>query len=118
MSDVGTRMIDEWVRQNQFAHIEFRAFHGERQACIKDRLQVWQVIQVARGYEMDEAKTAEHLGLASQQVRIAIHYSEADPEEIDASIADSEALGFEQIKRQLSNARVFEFALPATEEAS
>jgi hypothetical protein len=32
-------MSQEWLRQNRFAHIEFRSFNGERHACIKDRLQ-------------------------------------------------------------------------------
>ena len=53
VSDVGARMVEEWLRQNQFAHIEFRAFNAERHACIKERLQVWQVILVAKGYGMD-----------------------------------------------------------------
>ncbi len=69
LSDVSAWMIEEWVRQNQFAHIEFRSFHGERQACIKGRLQVWQTIQVAKAYSMDVAKTAAHLELQPEQVQ-------------------------------------------------
>jgi len=108
ISDVGARMIEEWVRQNTFAHIEFRSFHGERQACIRGRLQVWQVIMVAQDYDMQVEKTAQHLGLTKEQVQAALHYYEAYPKEIDAAIRDNDALDYEALKRRLPNLRLFE----------
>src|SRR4051794_34443697 len=57
LNDIGVRIVEEWLRQNRFAHIEFRPFQGERHACVKDRLQVWQVILVARGYGMAVGET-------------------------------------------------------------
>src|SRR5688572_1352004 len=92
LSDVSAWMIEEWVRENQFAHIEFRSFNGERQACIKGRLQVWQAIQVAKSYDMNVEETAEHLGLEREQVQAAVHYYEAYPEEIDQRIAENETI--------------------------
>ncbi|HZT40865.1 MAG TPA: hypothetical protein VFA07_01685 [Chthonomonadaceae bacterium] len=94
-----------------FDSIEFREFNGERHACVKGRLQVWQVIEVAEGYGMDVARTAEHLGLSLDQVQAAFHYYEANPEEIDPVIADNQSITFEQIKRLLPNARLFEVRL-------
>jgi hypothetical protein len=38
---------------NEFAHIEFRSFNGERHACIQGSLPVWQLIEVARNYDRD-----------------------------------------------------------------
>jgi len=108
LSDVSAWMIEEWVRENQFAHIEFRSFQGERQACIKERLQVWQVIQVAKSYALEIVQTAAHLGLEAEQVQAALHYYEAYPDEIDQSIATNEAVNFEQVKRLLPNARLSE----------
>src|SRR5215472_2491762 len=115
LSDVGARMIEEWVRQNRFAHIEFRVFNGERHACVKGRLQVWQVIEVAQGYDMDVARTAELLGLSPEQVQAAFDYYEANPEEIDPVIADNQSITFEQIKRLLPNAILFEVDLATFE---
>jgi len=98
VSEVGARMVEEWLRQDQFAYIEFRAFGGERQACIKGRLQVWQVIQVARSYEMDVPQTAAHLQLLPEQVEGAFQYYQAYPEEIDLALAENR-VGFERLKQ-------------------
>src|SRR5438045_988796 len=91
VNEVGVRIVEEWLRQNGFAHIEFRTFQGERHACVKDRLQVWQVIMVARGYGMDVAKTAEHLRLKPDQVQSAFNYYGTYPEEIDRALQENGA---------------------------
>ena len=117
LSDVGARMIEEWVRQSQFAHIEFRSFNGERHACVKERLQVWQVVMVARDYEMDVEKTAKHLGHTREQTQSAFHYYEAYTEEIDVALAENDAMGYDQIKRLLPNARLSIVAVSRSEES-
>jgi len=98
VSEVGARMVEEWLRQDQFPYIEFRAFGGERQACIKGRLQVWQVIQVARSYGMDVSQTAAHLQLLPEQVEGAFQYCQAYAEEIDHALAENR-VGFERLKQ-------------------
>ena len=30
VNEIGTRIVEEWLRQQRFAHIEFRSFNGER----------------------------------------------------------------------------------------
>jgi uncharacterized protein (DUF433 family) len=100
LNEVGARIVEEWLRQNRFAHIEFRPFLGERHACIKDRLQVWQVILVARSYSMDGEKTAEHLGLKAEQVQAAFSYYAAYPQEIDQALRENE-IGYERLKERL-----------------
>ena len=116
LSDVSAWMIEEWVRENSFAHIEFRSFQGERQACIQGRLQVWQGIQVAKAYAMDLEKSAAHLGLELEQMQAAFHYYEAYPEEIDQRIAANETIDFDAVKRLLPNARLSEVPVPARQE--
>lgn len=116
LSDVSAWMIEEWVRENSFTHIEFRSFQGERQACIQGRLQVWQAIQVAKAYAMDLQKSAVHLGLEPEQLQAAFHYYEAYPEEIDQRIAINEAIDFDTVKRLLPSARLSEVPVPAREE--
>lgn len=108
MSDVGAWMIEEWVRQYRFARIEFRSFHGLRQACVRGRLQVWQVIMVARDYEMDVEKTAQHLGLTHEQVESAFQYYSAYPEEIDAALEENDSLDYDTLKRRLPGLSLFE----------
>jgi hypothetical protein len=100
VNEIGVRIVEEWLRQNRFAHIEFRSFQGERHACIKDRLQVWQVIMVAKGYGMDVEKTAGHLCLRPDQVQAAFNYYEAYPEEIDQALQENDA-GYERLKERL-----------------
>jgi uncharacterized protein (DUF433 family) len=112
LNEVGVRIVEEWLRQNRFAHIEFRTFQGERHACIKDRLQVWQVIMVARGYGMDVEKTAEHLSLDAAQVQAAVNYYAAYPDEIDQALQENDA-GYERLKERLLSLQLVEADLPA-----
>jgi hypothetical protein len=62
MSSDHLHFQEESRRTSAFAQIEFRSFNGERHACIQGSLPVWQLIEVARNYEMDAQKTAEHFG--------------------------------------------------------
>jgi uncharacterized protein (DUF433 family) len=100
VSDVGARIVEEWLRQDQFAHIEFRSFNGERHACIKERLQVWQVILVAKGCGMDVQQTAQHLLLKPEQVQAALNYYAAYPAEIDQALEENR-LGYERLRQRL-----------------
>ena len=93
-------VVEEWLRQNRFALIEFRGFSGERHACIKGRLQVWQVIEVARGYNMDARKTAEHLELSPEQVESAFQYYHAYPSEVEQALNENK-VGYERLKQML-----------------
>jgi hypothetical protein len=101
LNDVATRSIEEWLRQEEFADIEFRNFNGERHACLKGALPVWQLIMVARDYAMDAAKTAAHFRFPLHRVKAGFHYYEAYPQEIDQAIADNEAMTFDKLKRLL-----------------
>src|SRR5579884_2945404 len=100
VSEVGARIVDEWLRLNRFPYIEFRSINGERVACLKGRLEVWQVIMVAQGYENDVARTAGHLDLQPEQVQAALDYAAAYPAEIEAALAENRE-GFERLKRLL-----------------
>ena len=97
VSEMGARLIEEGLRQQRFPHIEFRSFNGQRHACIKGALQVWQLILVAKGYEMDMEKTAAHLDLKVQEVQAAIVYYHTFPREIDEALKEND-LGFHGLK--------------------
>ena len=98
VSEVGARMLEEWLRQEHFPYIEFRVFNGERTACIKGRLQVWQVIHVAKAFKMDVSKTAAHLELSTDQVESAFQYYATFPDEIDQAL-DANDVGFDRLKQ-------------------
>jgi hypothetical protein len=101
INEAASRSIEEWLRQEEFADIEFRNFNGERHACLKGALPIWQVIMVARDYGMDAGKTAGHFRFPLQRVKAAYHYYEAYPQEVDQAIADNNAVTFDTLKRLL-----------------
>lgn len=105
VSEVGGRLIEEGIRQTRFPHIEFLSFAGERHACIKGALQVWQAIMVAKGYEMDAEKTASDLSLKPEQVQAAINYYQSYPAEIDQALEENQ-IGEERLQQMFPNLRV------------
>lgn len=111
VNDWGATLMEEARRMNEFAEIEFRVFNGERHACIKGQLQVWQVIAVAQGYGMDAEKTAAHFDWPTWKAQAAFNYYEAFPEEIDQAIADNRSMGYEKLKRLFPQMKLVEVSL-------
>ena len=89
ISEVGARFITEGLRESRFPYIEFRSFNGERHACIKGGLQVWQLMMAARDFGLDVDKIAYHLDLKPEQVKAGLHYYEVYPEEIDLALEEN-----------------------------
>ena len=101
VNEMGARSIEEWLRQSELADIEFRTFSGQRHACIKGALPVWQLIMVARHYGMDVQKTAAHFEWPPRKVQAGFTYYQAYPAEIDQAIADNQSMSAEQLRRVL-----------------
>ncbi len=108
VNEMGVLSIEEWLRQNEFAGIEFRSFGGQRHACLKGALQVWQLIMVAQSYGMSPERTAEHFGWSVERVLPGFHYYEAYPDEINQALEDNDAMTPERMKRLLPTLHVFE----------
>ena len=107
VSEIGGRMVEEWLRQRKFPEIEFRDILGERVACVKGRLEIWQLRLVSRHYtEETVAKTAEHLVLRPEQVQCALDYYSAYPEEIDAALAENDSMNYEEMKRRYPQLKI------------
>ena len=107
-SETGAMFIDEALRRASFAMIDFRDSAAGRQACIQgSTLAVWEVVSIARCYDMDVAQTAEHLGWPEVRVKAALNYAEAYPQEIDDAISDNDSWDFAAISRLLPNAIEF-----------
>jgi len=116
-SETAALLLEEALRQSEFAFIDFRQSGVGRQAYIQgSTLAVWEVVMVARSYGLDAARTAEHLGWPIARVQAALNYALAFPEEIAAAIDDNDALDFQSLSRMLPQASVFlvDEPVPAT----
>ena len=101
-SETGAMLIEESLRQSEFAFIEFRNSPVGRQAFMKNsNLAVWQVIMLAEEYSRDIAKIANHLQKSVAWVQAAFNYAEAYGSEINLAIADARAIDYTTIKRLL-----------------
>ncbi|MGK7874124.1 MAG: transcriptional regulator [Xenococcaceae cyanobacterium] len=101
-SETGAMLIEESLREAEFAYIEFRNSSVGRQPYMKgSSLAVWEVIIVGQDYNMDEQKVAEHLTRSIEWVRAAFNYAEAYPEEIRLAIEDNRAMNYSALKRIL-----------------
>ncbi len=95
--------LEEWMRQNEFAYIEFRDTRDSRVAYMKNsRLPVYWVVKVAKTYAMDMAKTCAYWPNRPRAwVQAALNYYGKYREEIDNLIADYESITPEILRRQL-----------------
>lgn len=101
-SETSAILIEESLRESEFPYIEFRHSALGRQAYLKNSsLALWEVIQIAQGYELDEQKTAEHFQRPLEWVRSALLYAIAYSEEIQTAIADAQAANETSLKRLL-----------------
>lgn len=109
VNEVASRQIEESLRMGEFADIEFRDFGGERHACIKGHLEVWQLIMIARCYDMDPQRTADHFQWPVRRVLAGLHYYEAFPEEIDLPLAENDAMTVNDLRRLIPDLEVITF---------
>lgn len=101
ISETGALSIEEWLRQNEFPEIEFRTFNGERHACVKGFMQIWQLVMVARGWNLDVETTAKYFPIPAHRIQGAFDYYRAFPEEIDRALAENDSWTYERLKESL-----------------
>jgi uncharacterized protein (DUF433 family) len=108
-SEMGALLIEEGMREAEFAQIEFRHSAAGRQPYLKgSTLAVWEVIMVARDHDMDLEQVARYFQRPTEWVRAAFHYYEAFPAEIDEAIEDNGSLGYQKLKRLLPQLELME----------
>ena len=101
-SETGAMLIEESLRQSEFAFIEFRNSTVGRQAYMKNsNLAVWQVIMLSDEYNRNISKIVNHLQKPVAWVQAAFNYAETYSSEIDLAIADAMAINYTTIKRLL-----------------
>jgi len=106
LNEWGALSLEEWLRQNEFADIEFRSVGGERQACLKGTLPIWQVVMIAHSYGLNSEQIAQHFGWPPRRIQAALNYYEAFPAEIDQAIEDNHAMTETALKRLLPQMEV------------
>jgi uncharacterized protein (DUF433 family) len=90
-SEALVALLEEALRLRDFAFIEFRDSPVGRQAYVQGtRLAVWQIAKLARAMSADASALSAELSIPAAQVRAALAYAAAYPDEIDAAIADSQ----------------------------
>ena len=107
-SDASARLVEEGLRRQEFAFLDFRDSAVGRQAYIQgSTLAVWEVILLVRSYKHDVSAVSEHLRWSKVKVQAALNYAEAFPAEINEAIAENDATDFETLKRMLPQAVSF-----------
>ena len=101
-SETGAMLIEESLRESEFAFIEFRNSPVGRSAYLKNsNLAVWQVMIVAQKYDLQPDKIARHFQRPQEWVLAALNYAEAYPVEIEDAISDYRAFNYTALKRIL-----------------
>jgi hypothetical protein len=118
VNDIGAMLLEEAKRVSEFAHIEFRTIVGERHACLKGMLPVWQVIKVARNLDMDPVKLAEYFDWPLWRAEAAFNYYTAFPAEIDVAIDECLSVGYEGLKRMFPHMRLVEVDISDPDEVT
>lgn len=99
-AETAARLLDEGLRREEFAMIEFRDSPVGRQAYVEGtRVAVWQVVHLMRAYDEDPERTARHLAWPVSKVRAALNYAAAFPEETESAIEDGKAHDFTRLSR-------------------
>jgi uncharacterized protein (DUF433 family) len=100
VKEVATRLLREKIREEAFPQLEYRDSAAGRQVYVKgERLTVWQIVMVARHFEMDAALVAEHLEHPLEDIQAALAYAATYPEEIDPIVDEVASTTFEDLKR-------------------
>lgn len=109
-NDLAAMMVEEWLRQDEFPEIEFRTFNGERHACVKGAMQLWQLVMTAEAWDLDAEKTAKYFPIPAHRIQGAFDYYRAYPEEIDRALAENRSWTYERLKQVLP--QIERFTLP------
>jgi hypothetical protein len=107
-SDTSARLVEEGLRQAEFAFLEFRDSPVGRQAYIQgSSLAVWEVVSLARNYGNVAARVADHLRWPEAKVQAALNYAGAFSDEVETAIAENDAMDSESLSRMLPQTKEF-----------
>jgi hypothetical protein len=88
-SAVVEALTEEAVRTRRFPGIAFRGDDARRRPwLIGSGLDIWEIVQILEDFGSLE-RLVESAQLSERQIRLAVAYRDAYPEEIDAAIAEN-----------------------------
>jgi predicted transcriptional regulator len=106
-SDAASLLLEEALRQREFAFIEFRDSPAGRQAYLKrSRVAVWWIEHLARDLGENAEGIAALLEIPVSAVKSALAYAAAYPGEIAEAIADNERPA-EELDRAVPSLEIF-----------
>ncbi|HRP05792.1 MAG TPA: hypothetical protein PLV87_12850 [Opitutaceae bacterium] len=112
-SEASARLVEEALRREDFAFIDFRDSSAGRQAYLQSSsLAVWEVAALARSFGNDAAAVAKHLRWPEVKVLAALNYAKAFLEEIETAMAANDAVDFEALSQMLPQAKEFIASIP------
>lgn len=95
-------LLEEKLREEEYSSITFGDSAAGRQAYVAGTgLAVWEVMMVARAYDHNVRRSAEHLEVSERSVRAALNYAANFPDEIGAELAENDGMDFEALQRIL-----------------
>jgi hypothetical protein len=101
-SETVALLVEEALRMAEHPQVDFRDSLAGRQAYVKGSgLAVWEVAMIARGFDGDVGKVASYLHWSPERAQAALTYMRDYREEIDAELADNDALDFAALQRML-----------------
>ena len=99
-------LLEEKLRQEAYDSISFADSSAGRQAYLTGTgLAVWEVMMVARAYEGDTRRTADHLEIPERLVRAAVKYAADFREEIEVELAENDAMDAQTLECVLPDLR-------------
>jgi uncharacterized protein (DUF433 family) len=105
-SEMAALLLEEALRQQEFALIEFRDSPAGRQAYVKGtRLQAWWLAHLAWDDHLDADQIAVLLDIPLPAVKSALAYAAAYPEEMREAIRENQR-PIENLKRSIPNVEI------------
>ena len=116
-SETGAMLIEESLRQEEFALIDFRNSPVGRQAYLANSgLAVWEVMMVAQDYNLDVEAVAHHFQKPAVWVMAAFNYAATYPDEIRLAMEDSDAMSVKALSHLLPQTQILEVPRTVFEE--
>jgi uncharacterized protein (DUF433 family) len=99
-SETVALLVEEALRMAEHPQIDFRDSIAGRHAYVKGSgLAVWEVAMIARHLDWDAEKVADYLNWLPERAQAVLNYVRDYREEIDAELADNDAIDFAALQR-------------------